>query len=76
MKARPHPLQDGPEVERLRRVRRGIERRCGTFEGLCAYLAGLERRPRGGRAVSRPISLKGKGKAARTALRHKASVTS
>jgi hypothetical protein len=44
-------LWDGAEVERLRQVRRAIERRCKTFEGLCAYLENLEKK--GGRKYLR-----------------------
>ncbi|MGD0092461.1 MAG: hypothetical protein ABSE73_21305 [Planctomycetota bacterium] len=39
----PEILWDGPEVERLRKVRRAIERRCKTFDGLCAYLERLDK---------------------------------
>ncbi|MCY3024549.1 MAG: hypothetical protein NTW87_36710 [Planctomycetota bacterium] len=39
-------LWDGEEVERLRQVRRAIERRCETFDGLCAHLERLEKHGR------------------------------
>ena len=39
----PEILWDGAEVERLRQVRRAIERRYKTFDGLCAHLERLEK---------------------------------
>ncbi|MGD0091229.1 MAG: hypothetical protein ABSE73_15030 [Planctomycetota bacterium] len=39
------PLDYDDNLERCLAARRRIERRCKTFEGLCAYLERLEERP-------------------------------
>ena len=43
LKRRVTPLWDGPEVERLRRVRRSIERRYKTPEALFDAIAAMDR---------------------------------
>ncbi|HEY3323333.1 MAG TPA: hypothetical protein VGP72_22955 [Planctomycetota bacterium] len=61
MKTNLDVLWDGEEVERLRKVRRAIERRYKTFEGLCAHLERLESRAGKAKTVS---SKKNKSRAA------------